>query len=413
MTQAHPHLTPGKERLLLFALAGVQFSNILDFMLVMPLGPQLMRHFGISPTQFGLLVTAYTLTASAVGFLAALVIDRFDRRHALLVLFGCFTLTTLVTATAQTYAWLLVARSLSGAFAGVLGASVFAIVGDVVPERRRGAALGLVMSAFSVASIAGVPISLALAARFGWRSPFLFMTALAALVLAAAWIAVPAVGGHLESARSRNPLAQVRAVLGEANLRRAFMFSAMLTFSGFVVIPFVSPYMVTNVGVSESELAYLYLAGGLVTFGFVRLVGRWSDLYGRRRIFAIVATLSMIGMLITTHLPPVPVWVAVLSASFFIPMLSGRFVPAMAILTASVTPRLRGAFMSLNSAFQQAASGTAAFIASLIVGRSPSGELTHYGTVGWIAVVATMATILLSRRVHAAPQAPPRHEPQA
>jgi predicted MFS family arabinose efflux permease len=239
------------------------------------------------------------------------------------------------------------------------------------------------------------------------------MTALAALVLAAAWMAVPAVGGHLESARSRDPLAQVRAVLGEANLRRAFMFSAMLTFSGFVVIPFVSPYMVANVGMSEGELAYLYLAGGLVTFGFVRLVGRWSDLYGRRRIFAVVATLSMIGMLITTHLPPVPVWVAVLSASFFIPMLSGRFVPAMAILTAAATPRLRGAFMSLNAAFQQAASGAAAFMASFIIGRSDSGQLTHYGTVGWIAVAATVATILLSRRVRPAPQPATRAEPPA
>ncbi|MCU0805612.1 MAG: MFS transporter [Burkholderiales bacterium] len=413
MTQSLSHLTPARERLLLFALAGVQFSHILDFMLVMPLGPQLMRHFDITPTQFGLLVTAYTLAASVVGFASALVIDRFDRRHTLLALFGCFTLATLVTATAQSYAWLLVARSLSGAFAGVLGASVFAIVGDVVPERRRGAALGLVMSAFSVASIAGVPISLALAARFGWRSPFFFMTALTTIVLVAAWAAVPSVGAHLDAARARNPLAQVRAVLGEANLRRAFMFSAMLTFSGFAVIPFVSPYMVANVGVSESELAYLYLAGGIVTFGFVRLVGRWSDLYGRRRIFAIVATLSMLGMLVTTHLPRVPVWVAVLSASFFIPMLSGRFVPAMAILTSAATPRLRGAFMSLNAAFQQAASGSAAFLASLIVGRSPAGELTHYGTVGWIAVAATIATIFLSRRVRAAPQPPPRPEPPA
>jgi predicted MFS family arabinose efflux permease len=348
-----------------------------------------------------------------VGFVSALVIDRFDRRHTLLVLFGCFALTTLVTATAQSYAWLLLARSMSGGFAGVLGASVFAIVGDVVPERRRGAALGLVMSAFSIASIVGVPISLALAARFGWRSPFVFMTALALVVFAAAWAAVPSVGAHLDAARARNPMAQVKEVLSERNYRRAFLFSAMLTFSGFAVIPFVSPYMVANVGVKESELAYLYLAGGLVTFGFVRLVGRWSDLYGRLQVFAIVAALSMAGMMITTHLPPVPLWGAVLSASFFIPMLSGRFVPAMAILTAAVTPRLRGAFMSLNAAFQQAASGTAAFMTSLIVGRAATGELTNYGAVGWIAVAATVATILLSRRVRPAPSPPPPREPPA
>ncbi|MCX7893180.1 MAG: MFS transporter [Burkholderiales bacterium] len=406
MSTRDRHSGAGRERLLLVALAGVQFSHILDFMLIMPLGPALMRHFGISPTLFGLLVTAYTLAAASVGFLAALFIDRFDRRHALVTLFACFALTTLVTATAQSYAWLLAARALSGAFAGVLGASVFAIVGDVVPERRRGAALGLVMSAFSLASIAGVPISLALAAAFGWRAPFFFMTALAAAVLAAAWAAVPSVGAHVREARERHPLAQVKAVLGEANHRRAFAFSATLTFSGFVVIPFVSPYMVANVGVKEGELAWLYLAGGLVTFGFVRLAGRWSDLYGRRRVFTVIAVLSMAGMLVTTHLPRVPLWVAVASASFFIPMLSGRFVPAMAIVTAAVSPRLRGAFMSLNAAFQQAASGSAAFLASLVIGRSGAGELTHYGTVGWIAVGATAATIVLARRVRAAPSPP-------
>ena len=391
-----------REWAVLLALAGVQISHILDFMILMPLGPQFMRMFDIGPTKFGLLVSVYTFSAAAVGFAAALFIDRFDRKKALLILYACFGATTLLAASSDSYAMLLAARAMAGAFGGVLSAIVFAIVGDLIPEGRRGSALGLVMSSFSIAATAGVPISLYLANHFTWRAPYFFLAGLCITIWCGVLWLLPRMRKHLRAARERHPLAQAVEVFREANLRRTFLFSAMLFFSGFAVIPFISPYMVANVGVAESQLPLLYLVGGTLTLIVVRLVGRLTDLHGKQRMFALVACGSALAILNLTLLPRVPIYVAIASSAFLMCMMSGRFVPAMVLISASVTPRLRGSFMSFNSSIQQFASGTASFGASLLIGRNAAGELTHYGTVGILAVTATLASIYLARRIRAA-----------
>ncbi len=391
-----------RERAVLLALAGVQISHILDFMILMPLGPQFMRMFDIGPTKFGLLVSVYTFSAAAVGFAAAFFIDRFDRKKALLILYAWFGATTLLAASSDSYAMLLTARAMAGAFGGVRSAIVFAIVGDLVPEGRRGSALGLVMSSFSIAATAGVPVSLYLANHFTWRAPYFFLAGLCITIWCGVLWLLPPMRKHLRAARERHPLAQALEVFREPNLRRAFLFSAMLFFSGFAVIPFISPYMVANVGVAESQLPLLYLVGGALTLIVVRLVGRLTDLHGKQRMFALVACGSALAILNLTLLPRVPIYVAIASSAFLMCMMSGRFVPAMVLITASVTPRLRGSFMSFNSSIQQFASGTASFGASLLIGRNAAGELTHYGTVGILAVTATLASIYLARRIRAA-----------
>lgn len=389
---------------ILLVLAGVQISHILDFMILMPLGPQFMRMFVIGPTKFGFLVSVYTFSAAAVGFAAAFFIDRFDRKKALLVLYACFGATTLLAASADSYGTLLAARALAGAFGGMLSAVVFAIVGDVIPEGRRGAALGVVMSSFSIAATAGVPISLYLANHFTWRAPYFFLAGLCLVVWGGALWLLPRMRGHVRDARARHPLAQALEVFREPDHRKAFLFSGILFFSGFAVIPFISPYMVANVGVTEAQLPLLYLVGGLLTLTVVRLVGRLTDLHGKQRMFMLVACGSALAILNLTHLPRVPFYAAVASSAFLMCMMSGRFVPAMVLITASVTPRLRGSFMSFNSAIQQFASGSASFCASLLIGRNAAGELTHYGTVGIVAVAATLASIYLARRIRAAPE---------
>jgi len=394
-----------RERLLLTVLAGVQFSHILDFMILMPLGAQLMRLFDITPTQFGLLVSVYTLSASAMGFSAALVIDRFDRRTTLIALYACFGATTLLAATAQSYAWLLAARAVAGAFGGVLGATVFAIVGDAIPDERRGRALGVVMSAFSVASIVGVPLSLYLASMFGWRAPYFLLTALCLAISALIAAVVPRVHGHVANARARRPWESIAAVLGHRNHRRTLAFTALVTLSGFSVVPFVAPYLVLNVGVSDLDLPVVYFCGGVATFVFVRKVGRVMDRHGRRRVFAAVAALSGLGILIATHLPPLPLWAVVIAAVFFMATLSGRFVPAMAIITAAVAPALRGSFMSFNAAVQQLSAGIASFGAAALVGKDAAGRLTNYGTVGFISLGAILSAIVLVRAIQRAPDA--------
>jgi len=391
-----------REWAILFVLSGVQISHILDFMILMPLGPQFMRMFAIGPTQFGFLVSVYTFSAAVVGFAAAFFIDRFDRRKALLILYACFAATTLLAASSQSYLTLLAARALAGAFGGVLSAIVFAIVSDLVPESRRGAALGVVMLAFSIAATIGVPISLYLANHFTWRAPFFFLAGLCLVIWNGAFWLLPRMRSHLRAARERHPLAQALAVFREPNHHKVFLFSAMLFFSGFAVIPFISPYLVSNVGFAERELPLLYLVGGVLTLIVVRLAGRLTDLHGKKRIFTLVAGASALAMLTLTHLPRSPAYAAILASAFLMAMLSGRFVPAMALITSSVAPQVRGSFMSFNSSIQQLASGTASFGASLIIGRNAAGELTHYGTVGILAAGATLASIYLARRIRAA-----------
>ena len=387
------------ERSLVLVLAAIQFTHIMDFMIIMPLGPQLMRVMLISPYQFGLLVSAYTLTAAVAALAVAFYTDRFDRRKMLLLLYVGFVVSTLLCGIAPGYGSLLAARAVAGAFGGVAGATVHSIIGDAIPEQRRGAATGMIMSAFALSSIIGVPIGLVLAAHYSWRSPFLFLVVVSTLVLILSWKIIPPMRGHIVQGESHRPFDQMKGVFGTANHLRAFAFMFALMFAGFSVIPFVAPYMVANVGLKETDLPYLYLFGGLATAFSSRYIGKLADRHGKRQIFTLIGLISIAPLLITTNLPPVPVWVAICASVIFMVFVSGRFVPAMALVISSVHPHLRGGFMSINSAIQQLGLGAASFLAGSIIGHGADGTLTHYPVVGFIAVGATLLTIGLAWQV--------------
>jgi len=405
---ALPHLDLERERPLLAVLAGIQFTHIVDFMIMMPLGPQFMQLFGIGPQRFSLLVSAYTLSAGTVGLLAALVIDRFDRRQSLLTLYIGFLAATLACGLAPGYGWLLLARAVAGAFGGVLGATVFAVLGDVIPESRRGAAMGTVMSAFSVAAVAGVPIGLVLANAYGWRAPFFFLSALSAVVLYFAARCIPRLHHHVRHAMGRSAIAQLAEVFARRNHVRAFALAATLTLGAFAVIPFISPYMVANVGLTLEQLPLIYLVGGLMTLVTARMIGRLADRLGKRRVFMVTALLSVVPISLVTTLPAVPLGLAIAVTTLFMVLVSGRFVPAMAMIAASVEPRLRGSFMSVNASVQQFSSSGATLAAGFVIGRNAEGELTHYATVGTFATVATLVAVLIARRLHSARPSAPR-----
>ena len=390
---------PAGERTLVLVLAAIQFTHIMDFMIMMPLGPQLMRVMLISPQQFGILVSAYTLTAAVAALAVAFYTDRFDRRQTLLFLYAGFVISTLLCGIAPGYNELLTARAVAGAFGGVAGATVHSIIGDAIPENRRGAATGMIMSAFALSSIIGVPIGLVLAAHFSWRAPFLLLVAVSVLVFLLTWRILPPMRSHIVAGEAHRPLEQMRSVLGTANHLRAFVFMFALMFAGFSVIPFISPYMVANVGLKETDLPYLYLFGGLATAFSSRYIGKLADRYGKRQIFTLIGLISIAPLLITTNLPPAPVWVAICASVIFMVFVSGRFVPAMALVISSVEPRLRGGFMSINSAIQQLGLGAASFLAGTIIGHGAGGTLTNYWLVGLIAVGATLLAIALAWRV--------------
>lgn len=397
-------LDPLRERALLLTLAGIQFAHILDFMIMMPLGPILVQEFGIGTHEFGLLVSAYTFAGAASGLLAAAVVDRFERKRLLLGMFALFALATLACGLAPGFALLMLARCAAGAFGGVLGSMVQTMVGDLIPFERRGRASGTIMSAFALSTVAGVPLSLVLANHFGWRAPFIFIAALATGLLVLGWKMLPTLRGHLRAAvigetERAHPLAAMAEVLRDANHLRALGFMALIMFSGFTVIPYITLYSVANVGIRQEDLYLIYLAGGCATFFTSRLIGRLADRHGKVRVYRIVALCSMAPLIIQTHLVPVPLWLMIVVSTIFFIFVPGRMVPAMAIVTSAVQSRLRGTFLSMSGATQQLASGAASFIGGLIIAQDAAGHIVRYDWVGWLAVAATLLAMAVAGQI--------------
>jgi predicted MFS family arabinose efflux permease len=384
---------------LLTILASIQFTNLMDFVILMPLGPQLMRVFSISPQQFGMIVSGYTFSAGVVGLLGAMVIDRFDRKKILLILYAGFATGNLLCALSPTFEILLAARVVTGAFGGILGAIVFAIVGDVIPDMRRGKAIGTIMASFSLATVAGVPVGLFLANSFGWHIPFFMLAGTSSAVLITGYFVLPSMRGHLAHRSDISPVHSLLQLLNNRSNINSFIFMSAMMFAGFSVIPYISPYLVSNTGMPESDLPYVYLLGGAATMFTSRYFGKLSDTFGKQRTFVWIAGLSMIPVLILTNLPSEPLWIVLLVTTVFMILVSGRMVPAMAMVTASVEPKQRGSFMSVNSSIQQFSSGIASFGAGVILGTSASGAITRYWIVGILAALTSVLCILLSRNI--------------
>ena len=393
-----------REWLLLLVLVAVQFTHVLDFVIMMPLGPQLMRVFEISPQEFGFIVSAYTFSAGITGFLSAFFIDKFDRRTALLFLYSGFTIGTFLCGIAPSYLTLMLARIVAGGFGGVLGALIFAVIGDCIPEHRRGAVTGTVMSAFSIASVAGVPLGLYLANHFGWHFPFFMLAAMSAIALALAYKELPSMRGHLQiRATAETPIQAIQklyALVSTPNHLNALVFMVVLMVGGSTVIPYISPYFVSNVGMSELDLPLIYFFGGAATIFTSRFVGKLADKFGKAKVFTLMSISSIAVIYAITNLPKVPLALALIITTLFMITMNGRFVPAVALVTSSVEPKSRGSFMSINSSAQQLASGASSFIAGLIVGKASDGTMTNYHLVGALAILATITCIVLVKRIH-------------
>lgn len=403
-------LPPRRELWLLLTLAGIQFTHILDFMIMMPLGPQLTRLFGISDAQFGLLVSAYTLSAGVSGLLAATYIDRFGRKRLLMVLYVLFGLATLACGVAPTYGALMVARILSGMFGGVLSAVGQTIIADVIPYERRGRAMGIVMTSFSVSTVAGVPLGLVVAERWGWNMPFIAIALLCGVLTMVAARVLPAMTAHVHGASQHTVMGGIAQVLADANHRRAFLFSALLMSTGFTVIPYITIYLQANVGVQSGQIPWVYLCGGVVTLFTARLFGRMTDRHGKVTTFRWLAVAVAVPLLSVTLLGQVPLWVVLVATTLMFALMSGRMIPGMAILTAAANPALRGTFMTLNAAVQSAAMGLASLAGGMLIQRDAQGLVQNY----WMAAVLGIVASLLAWRVvggltlHGATQGPPK-----
>ena len=391
-------LSPKRELWLLLTLAGIQFTHIVDFMVMMPLGPQFTHLFSISDAKFGLLVSAYTFSAGASGLLASFYVDLFSRKKLLLTLYVLFAVATMVCGLAQTYDTLMLARIAAGAFGGVLAAMAQTIVADVIPFERRGRAMGIVMSSFALASVAGVPIGLFLASQFNWHTPFFAIAGVCVLFAIGAYITLPPLADHLKQHRA-SPLASIQEVLRDANHQKAFVFTALMMIAGFTVIPYITIYTTTNGGLTMQQVPYVYLLGGAVTLFTARLIGRLTDSVGKSKMFKITAVFGMLAILLVTLSASFGLWGILLVTTIMFVGMNGRMIPGMAIATSAANPRLRGTFMALNSSVQSLAMGLASFVGGLVISRDAQGLVQFFWVNALIGGVATMLSVLLVNRL--------------
>ncbi|MBM3114883.1 myxochelin export MFS transporter MxcK [Jeongeupia naejangsanensis] len=385
-------LEPRQEKQLLWLLAALQFSHILDFMILMPLAPELMPAFGIDAGQFGLLVSAYTFASALMGVLGSFWLDRFDRKPTLLLLYAGFIGATVACALAPDYRWLMAARFVAGGCAGLMGAVVMTIVADVIPPQRRGQAIGTVMSAFGICAVAGVPVGLALAAMGGWRMPFWGVAALAAVFwVLLAWC-LPAIKGHLNGEAPRSGLGEIWRMPG---LPLGWLLTFTVVFASFLLIPYLGAYLVGNVGIAFDTLPWLYCAAGAATLYAMPRIGKLVDRFGKAQVLVGLVLASMVPHLIFSHLPPSPLWLVLPVFIAFMVLTSGRAIPAMALLTGMVPPHLRGRYLAVNIAASDGASGLGAWVAGHMIVVSPAGALQGFGTVGWLAAASSLAALCL------------------
>jgi DHA1 family inner membrane transport protein len=388
-----PHLS---ERNLLLLLAAVQFTQIMDFMIMMPLGPQLMRELGINAQQFGGLISSFAITAGIVGLVAAPFTDRFDRRKLLLFSYAGFTLATLACGLSTHAATLLWARAICGAFGGISGATIMAIVADVIPAERRARGMGIIMTAFSAAAALGVPLGLKLAQTWKWEAPFLVVAGIATLVWIGLLRILPPVLGHLTGGRITSGK-DFLELLANRNAWLGLALMMAMVFGHFTIIPFLSPYLVGNVGLPETSLFMIYLSGGLVTIFTGPLVGRLADRHGRFRVYVFLVIGACTIILTLTNARPMPLWQTLILAGVFFAFTSGRFVPGQAVISLAVPSARRGAYMSLVACSRDLASGLTAWVGGQIVSQSPDGSLLHFNRLGWVAIGMSIASLWIFR----------------
>lgn len=406
-----------KEKQLLLILAVIQFFHIIDFMIIMPLGKTLMAVFDITAGQFSRIVSVYAGMAFLGGLISTAYIDRFDRRTALIFLFAGFILGTLACAFATSYPFFLLARGLAGAFGGTLGALILAIIGDVVPLERRSTAMGWVMTAFSAASVIGVPAGIFIAADYGWQLPFIVIALLSFLFLLAIPFIVPPLRGHLLPARPQGAveaeishLQQTQRpsafqafanIFEDPNQRAALLFTMVLMLGHFTIIPFIAPYMQLNVGFGDKQVGLIYAVGGALTVVLLPLFGKLADRFGRLEVFTIASVLALFSIYAITNLGPVSIPIALLVTSSFFVVASGRNVPATTLITSVVRPQSRGSFMSIRQSFNELALFMSSFLAGLIIVEDEAGRLVNYELVGYFAIFMSLVAVLVARRIKA------------
>jgi predicted MFS family arabinose efflux permease len=389
----------GYQKLVVAMLAFLQFAVILDFMLMSPLGAVIMPALSITPVQFGMVVSAYAFAAGASGLLTAGFADRFDRKKLLLFFYVGFILGTLWCGLAQSFESLLMARIVTGLFGGVIGSVVLAIATDLFPPQMRGRVMGLIQTAFAASQVLGIPFGLYLSNHWNWHVPFFAMAAMGAIGgLLVAWQMKP-VADHLKVPQERSAFGHLLHTVTEPRYLLAFVTVTFLATGGFMLMPFSSAFTVGNLGIAIASLPTIYLVTGLATIFVGPLVGKAADRFGKLRVFFIGTALTIIMVLIYTHLgvTSLPL-VIVINVVLFIGIFS-RMIPFQALMSQVPAPTQRGSFNAINSSIQQLSGGLASLVAGHIVQLGADGRILHYDIAGYVVIATSLTTAFLLWRL--------------
>ena len=391
------------QKLVVILMAFLQFSIILDFMVMSPLGAMLMPALQISPSQFGLVVSAYAFSAGISAISAAGFADRFDRKRLLLFFYAGFIVGTFLCAIAPTFHFLLFGRIVTGIFGGVIGSVVLAITTDLFSLQMRGRVMGVVQTAFAASQILGLPIGLYFANIWGWHAPFTMIVVVSVTVWGIIMLYLKPVDAHLKLPTDKNPFLHLWSTLTNSRYVLAFATTGLLTLGGYMLMPFGSAFTVHNLGIDLEQLPILYLVTGVSAIAVGPLVGRASDTCGKFNVFLFGAVLTMIMVAIYTNLGTTPLpWVLLVNVLLFVGIFA-RMVPTQALISAIPDPGSRGAFMAVNSSLQQISGGVASVLAGLIVAQGSTGRLEHFERLGFILITTVLVTVgmlyLIQRRV--------------
>lgn len=382
-------------------LALVNFTNIVDSMLIMPLGDIFIDLFNLTAGEYSYLVSAYAIAASISALTGFFLIDRFDRKKVLLFIYTGFGIGTILCAFANSYILLVSVRLFTGLFGGMIAATILSIVSDLYPFKERGAAMGILFASFSAASALGIPIGLYLADQGSWQLPFEILGSIALLISVVLFFIFPNMTSHVAKER-KSMLSTIRSITRDQNQINALVAGFVLILAHFIIIPFISPYLIKNVGLTQSEITYQFLFGGLATVVSSPIIGRMTDKYGVMKVFIAMIVLSFIPTIILTNLSVVPVTLAIFYTTLFFIFGSGRMISPNTIITAAAPQENRGSFMSIKSSLQQLAIAVSSFLGGAIVYLGEGDIYYNYEYVGYLSILFSFFAIYLVGRIKVA-----------
>lgn len=381
-------------------MALLNFTHILDFMIMMPLGNILMPKWNLTTSAFSIIVSSYSLSAFVSSFFAIFFADKFDRKKLLLFAYSGFLLGTFACAFAFGTYSMTVARIVTGIFGGLISAQVLSIISDVISYEKRGRAMGMLMGGFALASVIGVPFGLYLANTYDWHYPFLVVAVFGVLLLPFLYKFVPNVNAHLVNPiKLKERISNFYNIFSNKTQMTALLFSFLLITGHFIIVPLINPYLVYNVGVLQKYTPLIYLVGGLCSLISAQIIGRLADSYGKRNVFVWAALISVLFVVLITNMPHWQLFTVLAIFGLWFSSSTGRTVPGQAMITQAVISQTRGSFMSLNSCVQSLGTGLASLISGWITYSDAKFAIHNYNHLGYISVLLIVICIGLSYRL--------------